>query len=77
MSECPICKRKAVRDGSFCEYHELASDNVHSAFETWNVAIPIKWETYLLQLVDEENLGKFAREIVEYLIQQDDSSKSA
>jgi len=76
VSECPICKRKVVSDGDFCEYHDLASSNVHNTFENWNVAMSVKWEDYLLQLVDEENLGKFARDIVEYLIQQDGSSKS-
>lgn len=75
MTECPICKRKVVQGSEFCEYHGIASENVHNTFDSWTAAMKISWEDYLIRLMDEENLGKFARDVVEYLIQQDDSSK--
>jgi hypothetical protein len=33
----------------------------------------IEWQEYLERLVEEETIGKWALEVVEYLTQQDDS----
>ena len=73
MSECPVCQRNTIQGSEFCEYHDLASKNVKTTFENWKTALDIAWNAYLSQLLEEETLGKFAREFVEYLIQQDGS----
>lgn len=77
MSECQICGRKVDSETQFCQYHKLASANVTESFEKWRFAMgDIQWDEYLTKLSEEENLGRFARDVVEFLIQQDDSSVS-
>ncbi|MFW9955393.1 MAG: hypothetical protein ACFFD3_12640 [Candidatus Thorarchaeota archaeon] len=75
MSECAICGRHVVSKEGYCEYHSLALQNIHTAFESWNHALEIDWKMYLSRILDEESLGKFAREVVEHLMQQDGSSE--
>jgi len=75
MGECFICGRKVESDTEFCVYHIEALENVRIAFEQWKQAMDIQWKDYLEQLLEEENIGKWAREMVEYLMQQDDSSE--
>jgi hypothetical protein len=75
VSECPICGRKTESDTQFCQYHDLANENITESFEDWNLAMEIQWDEYLLKLNEEESLGKFAREVVEYLMQQDGFSE--
>lgn len=76
MSDCEICGRKSDTGTKFCHYHELASENITKAFEKWQSAMKIQWDDYLVSLGEEEKLGKFAREVIEFLMQQDDSSES-
>ena len=76
MSDCEICGRKEDTGTQFCHYHDLASENITKAFEKWQSAMKIQWGNYLVVLGEEENLGKFAREVVEFLMQQDGSSES-
>jgi hypothetical protein len=73
VSDCPICGRLSVSEGEFCAYHSEAASNVRSAFEEWREAMDIEWKDYLEYLVDEEGIGKWAREVVQFLKQQDDS----
>ena len=73
MSECPICNRGTIGDSEYCEYHAEALMNIEKAYSIWDNAMNITWEDYLEQLTDEENAGKWAREVAEYLTQQDDS----
>lgn len=73
MSECPICGRELDDDAEFCQYHNEALENIKVAFDDWKRAMGIDWNAYLGRLIDEENIGKWAREVVEYLMQQDDS----
>ena len=75
MSECPICGRRIEPDTQFCYYHNLANENIIDSFEKWKIAMEIQWDSYLERLGEEETLGKFAREVVEYLMQQDGSSE--
>lgn len=77
MSECQICGRKVDTGTQFCQYHKLANVNITDSFEKWRLAMEnIQWDEYLTKLSEEEDLGRFARDIVEFLIQQDDSSVS-
>ncbi len=72
MSDCAICGRRSEKD-DLCAYHISALENVKIAFDEWRKALEIDWNTYLTRLLDEENIGKWAREVVEYLMQQDGS----
>ena len=76
MSECAICGRDTIAGNEYCGYHEEALKNIKVAFDNWNQAFEIDWDTYLGKLLDEENIGKWAREMVDHLTQQDDSSES-
>lgn len=71
--ECDICSRPALEQGSLCEYHAEAKHSLEGAFAAWQRAYRIRWEEYLEKVVDEENLGDWAREVVVYLIEQNDS----
>ncbi|MHA2423200.1 MAG: hypothetical protein ACXAEF_00295 [Candidatus Thorarchaeota archaeon] len=75
MSECQICGRKIDSKKNFCVYHAQANENVIQSFEEWKSAMDIDWDHYLVKLSEEESIGKFAREVVEFLMQQDDSSE--
>ncbi|MHA1636720.1 MAG: hypothetical protein ACTSUO_02485 [Candidatus Thorarchaeota archaeon] len=62
-------------DDDFCAYHQTSYDNIQKAFGVWKIALDIEWEGYLARISDEEGLGKWAAEVVDYLMQQDDFSK--
>jgi len=73
MSDCPICNREATSESEYCEYHAEAFENVKAAFSNWERAMSIDWQEYLAALVEEEAIGKWARDVAEYLTLQDDS----
>ncbi|MFW9920513.1 MAG: hypothetical protein ACFFED_12995 [Candidatus Thorarchaeota archaeon] len=73
MTDCPICGRKGASDSEFCAYHDEALTNIKVAFDDWERAMGINWDDYLRRLQDEEYIGKWAREVVEYAMRQDDS----
>ncbi len=73
--QCKICGRPMNVEGDFCQYHQTSYENVQEAFGNWKIALDIEWEQYLLHLSEEEGLGIWAAEVVEYLTQQVDSSK--
>ncbi|MFW9850684.1 MAG: hypothetical protein ACFFF4_16245 [Candidatus Thorarchaeota archaeon] len=75
MSECQICGRKCHAEREFCQYHQLANENITNSFEVWKSAMEISWNDYLARLCEEDNLGKFARDVVEFLMQPDGSSE--
>ncbi|TFG13478.1 hypothetical protein EU537_06315 [Candidatus Thorarchaeota archaeon] len=71
--ECDICSRPVLEQCSLCEYHAEAKHSLEWAFAAWKRAYGIGWEEYLEKVVGEENLGDWAREVVVYLIEQNDS----
>ena len=73
--QCKICSRSMSNDGDFCTYHQTSYDNIQEAFGVWKTALEIEWGDYLTRILDEEGLGKWAAEVVDYLMQQDDFSK--
>ncbi len=75
MTHCDICGRAANDDTSYCTYHYVASDKVNEAFKVWENALEITWDDYLSRIFEEDGLGKWAKEVVKYLMQQNDSSK--
>ena len=73
MSECPICSRASLADTELCKYHKTALDNIHHAYEIWSNAMDVKWDEYLERVYELDDLGLWAREVVDHLTQQDDS----
>jgi len=73
--QCDICGRSADDRTGYCAYHKVAHDNVQDAFKIWENALEITWEDYLTRIFDEDGMGKWAKEVVEHLMQQNDSSK--
>ena len=73
MKPCVICGRTAIDDSEYCSYHNEGFMNLKNAFEVWKEAIDIEWEIFLLRIQEEETLGKWARDVVEYIMQENDS----
>jgi hypothetical protein len=71
--ECDICLRPAFENGNLCKYHAEAKHSLEEAFAAWKRAYNIGWGEYLERVMNEENLGDWAREVVVYLIEQSDS----
>jgi hypothetical protein len=72
MDKCVICGRKASKE-EFCDYHGTAHENVQKAYEHWKTALGVEWGEYLTLAYEEESTGRWAREVLEYLIQQNGS----
>ena len=73
--QCKICARPMNGDGDYCEYHQTSYDNIQEAFGAWKTALDIEWDAYLTRISDEDGLGKWAAEVVDYLMQQDGFSE--
>ncbi len=72
MNECIICGRDKT-SSDFCAYHNDAFQNLKNAFGIWKNALEIEWAEFITLIEEEEALGKWAREVVEYLMKQNDS----
>jgi hypothetical protein len=68
MSACPICGRDA--QDKFCAYHKTASDNLNEMYNEWEKAAGLTWEEYLEKISEIEDTGRWVREIIEYITQQ-------
>ena len=75
VTQCDICGRTTDGGTSYCTYHKVAHDKVQEAFKVWEIALEITWDDYLTRIFDEDGMGKWAKEVVEHLMQQNDSSK--
>ncbi len=73
--QCKICARPMSNDDDFCKYHQTSYNNIQKTFGAWETALNIEWDDYLIRISEEEGLGKWAAEVVDYLMQQDDFSK--
>ncbi|MGY5875097.1 MAG: hypothetical protein RTU30_05085 [Candidatus Thorarchaeota archaeon] len=73
MPDCTICGRSTAGDSEFCAYHSKAHENLKGAFVQWQKGLEISWEEYLNRVQDLESLGKWVRDIVEYIISENDS----
>lgn len=67
MSECSICGRPNDDGGTFCQYHQLAYDNLQKEYEVWSHAMGIDWDSYLDHVYAVEGLGTWVREIIEHI----------
>jgi hypothetical protein len=73
VPDCIICGRGTVEDSEFCTYHSTAHENLREAFVLWQKGLEIVWEDYLDRVQDLESLGKWVREVVQYIIAENDS----
>ncbi len=77
MSECPVCGRQSDRKSDFCQYHNLAMENLQKEFEVWQRALEIDWESYLDHVYALENLGAWVRDVIDHIRSIDGSSKTS
>ena len=73
MNECIVCGRNPIDNSEYCSYHNEGFENLRDAFEIWKEALDIEWVEFLLRIQEEENLGKWARDVVDHLMQENDS----
>ena len=69
MSVCPICGRE--KQDMFCPYHQTAFGNLEEMHAKWEAAAGLSWEDYLDKISDLESTGRWIREVIEFITQQD------
>lgn len=69
MTNCPICGRD--KQDEFCPYHQTAFDNLKEMHTKWETAAGFSWEDYLDKLLDIESTGRWVRDVIEFIMQQD------
>jgi len=69
MTDCPICGRDL--QGKFCSYHETAFDIMKEMYAKWETAAGLSWEAYLNKISGLEGTGRWIREVIEFIMQQD------
>ena len=70
MTGCPICGRNLQE--KFCVYHQTAFRNMKEMYSEWETAADLSWEEYLDRISDLEDTGRWIREVIEFITQQDD-----
>ena len=69
MTNCPICGRDLQE--KFCSYHQNAFTSIKETYTKWETAAGLSWEKYLDKINDLEGTGKWIREVIEFITQQD------
>lgn len=69
---CEICGRVSLQKGPLCRYHDQALTNLRAMFDTWREALGIDWERYLETISNLDETGMWVKEVIEYLMSQDD-----
>jgi hypothetical protein len=68
MEACLLCKRRTAPGSTLCRYHQLAKDNIDSAYSVWKEAYGgMTWKQYLLEVKRSSQTGDWAREVAEFL----------
>ena len=67
---CVICKRKS--DEKYCGFHKEAYNNILRKYVFWKRAKEISWKEYLKEVVEISYTGIWAKEVVEYLLENKD-----
>ncbi|MFW9886551.1 MAG: hypothetical protein ACFFER_00100 [Candidatus Thorarchaeota archaeon] len=75
MSECPICGRPNDAGDRFCQYHQLAADNLRKGFDNWTNAMDTDWDSFLDHVYATEGAGRWVREVIEHIKSEDSSSE--
>lgn len=68
--KCVICKRKSKE--KYCSLHKEAYDNILRKYVFWKRVKEISWKQYLKELVEISYTGIWAKEVVEYLLENKD-----
>lgn len=71
MSDCPICGRPVLDEGSFCEYHRVALEKLKDGFNEWKKALDLDWEQYLMHVYEVKGLGVWIQEMIDYIKSQE------
>jgi len=66
---CEICGRKS--EGSFCELHKAAYDNLLKGYEAWKTSMKVSWTEYLTQIKNNEYSGLWVKEVAQHLLASD------
>ncbi|MHA1239074.1 MAG: hypothetical protein ACTSSJ_07580 [Candidatus Odinarchaeia archaeon] len=65
---CPVCGEDSEIEDGFCEKHHKAHENIKTMFSEWKKALNISWEEYLGKIIENDNTGKWAKEVADYLL---------
>jgi hypothetical protein len=69
--KCKICSRESVTKG-YCQLHWRAYENVVEKFSVWVKALNVSWSQYLLEIQKNSLTGEWAKEVIKYLIEEED-----
>ncbi|MGC8936181.1 MAG: hypothetical protein ACP5KV_02290 [Candidatus Methanomethylicaceae archaeon] len=67
-SSCRVCGRSSA--GEFCEFHAEAVKRLKEHFEVWRERKGTSWEEYLREILKNEMVGVWVKEVAEYLIRE-------
>lgn len=72
--KCKVCSSEALEDG-FCVFHLKAYKEIIEKFNAWSKALSVSWRQYLIEIQKNSLTGEWAKEVVEYLIEEPDGDK--
>jgi hypothetical protein len=67
--QCVICGRRS--EGSFCELHKVAYDNLQKNYESWEKSMKVSLTEYLTRIVANEYSGLWVKEVAQHLLASD------
>jgi hypothetical protein len=65
--KCQVCHRDAGKRG-FCLLHLKAYERIVHEFGAWRKALKVSWLEYLSEIEKNSLTGEWAKEVVNYLI---------
>jgi hypothetical protein len=68
---CKACNREAGKR-DFCPSHLKAYENIVGKYDFWRKALKISWKEYLSEIEKNPLTGEWAKEVVEYLISNEE-----
>lgn len=64
--KCKLCWRAVTSELGFCRYHQMAYENLKTAFEKWRLAYgDLTWGSYLKRVVSLKETGVWVKEVAE------------
>jgi len=64
--KCRICDRSAVN--TYCDLHDEVHKRIIDKYEDWRVAMEISWIDYLKELLKNDHVGSWVKEIARHLL---------
>jgi hypothetical protein len=68
---CKACSREAG-ERDFCPLHLKAYENIVKKYDFWRKGLKISWKEYLSEIRKNPLTGDWAKEVVEYLIRNEE-----